>query len=277
MPRRFSTWKPDVVSVTRCPTIRETIQASRRIPARRGRDELVAAFLGGEARADGDVGLATQHRLEDPRELRRIVLPVSVDADSDVEAVLERETEARLHGAADAEVERQAERDCTIRSRDLARAVDGAVVDDDDHETGVERAQLVDDPRHGQLFVQRRDDGDAAQLRESGGAAAGAAASTVSGTGGHRNVETEQLEELPRPVRVRVLVEHALARAAAELLGLRRDRRAAPGRPPSPRPRPRRRCTSRPGSNQRSIPSCGFETIAAAQAASSNRRHVDDA
>ena len=182
----------------------------------------VAAFLGGEARADGDVGLAAQHGLEDPRELRRIVLPVAVDADGEVEAVLEGEAEARLHGAADAEVERQPEDDRALRRRDLGRAVDGAVVDDDDDEPGIERAQLVDHARHRQLLVQRGDDRDAAQLREPGERRGrSGACSTVSGTGGHRHADTEQLEQLPRAVRVRVLVEHALARAAAHLLRLR--------------------------------------------------------
>src|SRR5207247_4083733 len=44
----------------------------------------------------------------------------------------------------------------------------------------------------------------------------------ASGTGPLRDAEAEQLEHAPCPVRVRVLVEHALAGAATHRLGLRR-------------------------------------------------------
>ena len=187
----------------------------------------------------------------------RVVLPVAVDADGDVVAVLVREAEAGLHGAADAEVERQPEDDRALRRRDLGRAVDRAVVDDDDVETGIERAQLVDHARDGLLLVQRRDDGDAAQLREPG----------ESGRGGR---QLDGLRHGPPPER-----RHRAARAAA-VRGARtcarrararvrggrspppaRDRRAAPGTPRSPRPRPRRRSARAPARTTARSPRAG--------------------
>ena len=63
----------------------------------------------GVPRADDHVGLAGEERLEDPAELARVVLAVPVDLDGDVEAVGQRVAEARLHRAADPEVERQSQ------------------------------------------------------------------------------------------------------------------------------------------------------------------------
>src|SRR6266849_5070935 len=45
--------------------------------------------------------------------------------------------------------------------------------------------------------------------------------STISGTGRHRHAESQQLEEPPRSMCVRVLVEDPLARPPSQLLGLR--------------------------------------------------------
>ena len=81
-------------------------------------------------------------RLDDRGELRRIVLAVAVDADSEVEVVLERVAEAGLHGAADAEVERQAQHPRAGCARDLGGAVVRAVVDHEDLELRVVRAEL---------------------------------------------------------------------------------------------------------------------------------------
>ena len=53
-------------------------------------------------------------------------------------------------------------------------------------------------------------------------------------------------------------------------------RRRALGTSPPPPPRSPRSTSSRPGSNQRSMPSCGLETIAAPDDASSNGRAVDE-
>ena len=93
---------------------------------------------------------------------------------------------------------------------------------------------------------------------------------------GAPRLEADELEQPARAMGVRVLVEHALAGATPHLLRLRgiRDELAV-----------RRDRLLRgldddelgPGSNQRSMPSCGLETIAAPDDASSNGRAVDDA
>ena len=74
-----------------------------------------------------------------------------------------------------------------------------------------------------------------------------------------------------------MLVEHALARAAAQLLRLRRiGEQLAIGVDRLLRVLDDERAP-RPGSNHRSMPSYGFATIAAPAEASSNGRHDDDA
>ena len=143
--------------------------------------------------------------------------------------------------------------------------------------SGVERAQLVDHALHRVLLVQRRARSRAAKLRELGGADAGAGSVDVSGTGNHRHAAA-------RAARA------AAARGAHTCARRARARaRVVPSPPPAPGSASSSRyaatassasettTSSRPGSNQRSIPSCGFETIAAPHAASSNGRHVDDA
>ena len=74
----------------------------------------------------------------------RVVLAVAVDLHGELVAVLERVAEAGLDGAADAEVERQAEDVRARRGGDRGGAVGRAVVDDDDLEARVEGADLVD-------------------------------------------------------------------------------------------------------------------------------------
>jgi hypothetical protein len=80
--------------------------------------------------------------------------------------VLECEPVAGLHGAADPEVEGQPQDVCAAVGRDAGGAVDGPVVDDDDVEAGIERADLVDDTADRLLLVQRRDDRGALELGE---------------------------------------------------------------------------------------------------------------
>ena len=89
--------------------------------------------------------------------------------------------------------------------------------------------------------------------------------------------EADEPEQLPRAVRVGVLVENALAGAGADRLRLRRVVEQAPGTRRAPRPRPSTTSSSFPGSNQRSIPAYGLETIAAPALASSNGRHEEEA
>src|SRR5207248_6521017 len=96
----------------------------------------------GEARADGDVGLAGKHRLEDRSELPRVVLAVAVEAHGEIEVVLERVAEAGLDGSADPEVEREPDHLRPSGAGDLRGPVGGAVVDHDDLEARVERTDL---------------------------------------------------------------------------------------------------------------------------------------
>ena len=94
------------------------------------------------------------------------MLAVAVDLDGDVVAALEREAVPRLHGTADAEVERQPQHVRAAVGGHARRAVGRAVVDDDDVEVGIEAADLVDHAADGRLLVQRRDDGDALEVGE---------------------------------------------------------------------------------------------------------------
>ena len=144
--------------MTRWRTISETTPAKRAMPIRRGKRGAVGA-LAREARADRDVRVAGDHRLEQGAELARVVLAVAVDLDGDVEVMLGRILDARLNGGADAEVVRQAEHGCAGRAGELGGAVGRAVVDDDDLEVGVEVPDLGDDLRDGARLVVGRDDG----------------------------------------------------------------------------------------------------------------------
>ena len=114
--------------------------------------------------------------------------------------------EAGLHGAADPEVEREADDVRAVLRGDLGRAVGRAVGDDDDVEARVECAQLVDDAADRLLLVERGDDRDPTHRLSR-----------------QRLLpQPEQCEQPARAVPVGVLVEHTLARAPAQLLGLRR-------------------------------------------------------
>ena len=62
--------------------------------------------------------------------MARVVLPVAVDLDRDVVAVLERELVAGLHGAADPEVERVPQTTAPRHRGLLGRVVGRPVVDD---------------------------------------------------------------------------------------------------------------------------------------------------
>ena len=73
-----------------------------------------------EARTDRDVCLAGDDWLQDHVQLRRVVLPVPVDADRDVVAALVRVAKARLHGATDPEVKRKPEYSSAVRPCDFA-------------------------------------------------------------------------------------------------------------------------------------------------------------
>ena len=76
-------------------------------------------------------------------DVARVVLAVAVDLDGDVVAVLERVLVARLHRAADAEVERHPHDACAGGARGPRRVVGRAVVDDQHVEV---RARAAADP-----------------------------------------------------------------------------------------------------------------------------------
>ena len=112
-------------------------------PARDGR--AIAAAPPGKREPTTMSASPASERRDDCGELLRVVLPVAVDADGEVEAVLERVAEAGLHGAADAEVERQAGARARRRPRDAPRSVRASRRRHDDLERRVEGADLVDD------------------------------------------------------------------------------------------------------------------------------------
>ena len=121
-----------------------------------------------ETGADDDVRAAVVDRREQLRELRSNVLAVAVEPDREVEALLLRELEPRLHGASDPEVERKRDDACAGRAGAGCRAIGGAVVDDNHFEGRVERTDVAHDPADGIRFVAGGHDRD----RPTGGHAA---------------------------------------------------------------------------------------------------------
>ena len=92
----------------------------------------------------------------------RVVLPVAVDLHGNVEATLKRVEVARLHRAADPEVERKSQHLGSGFEGPLRRLVRRAVVDDHHLEVWVEASDLGDDRRDRLGLVERRDNGHAA-------------------------------------------------------------------------------------------------------------------
>jgi hypothetical protein len=127
----------------------------------------------GEARPDRDVRLPREHRLDEAGDLARVVLAVAVEPDGELEAVRERVLEARLHGAPDAEVERQTD---DVRARRLGRrprAVGGAVVDDHHLHPRVHGAQLLEHGGYRASLVERRHHRHSSRSRKRHAAASG--------------------------------------------------------------------------------------------------------
>jgi len=120
-----------------------------------------------EARPDHEVRLTALERREQRRDLRRVVLPVAVQADGPVEPLLERVPEPRLHGAADADIEREPEDRRPARFRDGRRVVRGGVVHDDDLRRGTGCPDLVDDPSDRAGLIEGRDDGHDRRARHA--------------------------------------------------------------------------------------------------------------
>ena len=98
--------------------------------------------------ADSDVRLTVEHGCDQRRQVCGVVLAVPVEANGELEPVLERVAEGCLHGAADAEVVREREHSRALLLRHLSRAVVGAVVHDDHLEARIELTDLVDHARH---------------------------------------------------------------------------------------------------------------------------------
>ncbi len=144
-------------------TSNETIAAKMWMPTRRRRVPRYSAARG-EARADDQVGPALEDRLEHLADLARIVLSVAVDLDRELEAVLERVLVARLHGAADADVEGQIQKTGAGACRNGSGLVAGGVVHDHDVQLGLGRADLFDHSLDAGLLVVGRDDRERPEL-----------------------------------------------------------------------------------------------------------------
>ena len=141
----------------RCLAISVTNQASR-VDAEPARERRAVFADVEEAAPDDHVRRSARDRHEQRGQLGRIVLPVSVDLDGDVEAVVARVPVSGLHGAADAEVEGQPHDERTVRARPRPGSVGRPVVDDEDLEAGIDGAHLLDHAGDRRLLVQSRDD-----------------------------------------------------------------------------------------------------------------------
>ena len=144
--------------MTRWRTISETSPANTTDADAAGHRRAVRP-LAREPGADDDVGVAGEDRLEQPVDLARVVLPVSVDLDREFAAAAPGPLDTGLHGAADAEVERKLDDFGAGATSDGGRLVGRAVVDDDDLELGLGRPELGDDARDRVGLVEGRDDG----------------------------------------------------------------------------------------------------------------------
>ena len=145
------------------------------------------------------------HRREQRAELRCVVLAVAVEPNRDVVPLVARIAEARLDGAADADVERKPEHGCAVRFGHAGGLVAGRVVHHDDR------------GRRGRRHESRRRRARSHPPRSMPGRRRRAVRSRKD-----PGLEPDQLEQRTCAVRVRVLVEHALARATPHLLRLRR-------------------------------------------------------
>ena len=90
------------------------------------------------------------------------MLAVPVEAYGDLVSLVARVPEPGLDRATDADVERQREDFRAVRAGDVDRVVRRRVVDDDNVDVRVERADLVDDATDRACFVPRGNDRDQA-------------------------------------------------------------------------------------------------------------------
>ena len=117
-----------------------------------------------ESAANDQVGPAVQQRLGEPADLAGAMLAVAVHLHGHIIVVQGGIPISRLHGAADAEVEGEA--DDGGAGGDLAGGVVGrTIVDDDDIEMRQGPLEPAHDSADRRAFVERRDDRQAARRR----------------------------------------------------------------------------------------------------------------
>ena len=155
--------------MTRWREASDTTRAKIPIPARRGAEDRKPAPLGRrqEPRAGDHVeAAAIVEPLEQLGDVLRVVLAVAVELHRDLVAVLLRVHVSGLHGAADPEVERQADDLRTGGRCCPAGPVGGAVVDHEHVELGRAAPNLLDRARDRLDLVERGDDRQIASARD---------------------------------------------------------------------------------------------------------------
>ena len=206
-----------------------------------------------EAGADDHVRAPVDDRLQQRRDLVRIVLAVAVDLHGEVEAVLERVLVAGLDRAADPEVEGEPDDPRARLGGEPGGRVGRAVVDDEDLEFRVDRADLAHDGGDRAGLVVRRHD---RQPAHSGGAALAPAAPRAAGAvPGESCKAVEPSGWIRRPTRTR-----SPARSASA---------AVPGPDPRPGGEPKQR---RPSEARRARAPAGERVCELADAGLDRRR-----
>ena len=142
------------------------------IPASRVRRRAVALALGHPSRADDEVRLVRDDRLDQAVHLGRVVLAVGIEGHDDIDAEPLGDEVAGLEGGALAAVDRVADDVGALRPGDVGRPVAGAIVDDQDvgGQAGHLRRHLGQDAGQAVGLVERRDaDEDPAPGLAAGG------------------------------------------------------------------------------------------------------------
>jgi len=119
-----------------------------------------------ETTADDHVRPIGGDRLEQTGQLARVVLPISVDLDGDVEAVVARVLVAGLDCPADADVVRKARDESACALSLGLGTVRRPVVDDEDLEPWIDGTDLADHAGDRRRLVQSGDDGHATHGHE---------------------------------------------------------------------------------------------------------------
>ena len=187
------------------------------------------------------------------------MLAVAIETNRSLVALFERVAKPGLHGTSDADVERKPEDGCPVCFGDRSRLVARRVVDDDDLDLGAHASDFVDDSADGPGLVPGRDDGDEGR-RTHAETRAPRSTSCKSRRARCAYVCSSRTRSRARRPRSSACAGSAIrsryASSAASAVSTT--------------------TSSLPGSNQRSIPSWGFDTIAAPEDASSNGLAVDE-